>query len=278
VRLGLWEETIGLNLRAAATGAHAAREHRGDYTYQIHAMDYLRYAYLQRGLASAARALQDELRDVPAAPAEEIAFNRAYFHGRTAIELQQWSEAAALPIPDLAPSWLSEIFWARTIGAARSGQLIAARENLTKLRDSVGALFAGRPGGSSTAAEMPIAQLEAEAWVAFVAGNSQQAISYLRLAANRESAEGGESVKVPAGEMLAEVFFEMRRFNDSLKAFEAVLRAAPNRFNALLGAARVADALGRAERARGYYRQLLDVAAPDADRPELDAAKASLSN
>src|SRR5882672_1327920 len=63
VRLGMWEETIALNLRAAASGAHAAMEHRGDYTYQIHAMDYLRYAYLQRGMESKALALQNELSD-----------------------------------------------------------------------------------------------------------------------------------------------------------------------------------------------------------------------
>ena len=71
VRLGLWAETIALNLRAAASGAHAAMDHRGDYTYQIHAMDFLRYAYLQRGLESKAGALQDEPSDVPAASDKE---------------------------------------------------------------------------------------------------------------------------------------------------------------------------------------------------------------
>src|SRR5713101_8455415 len=144
VRLGMWEETIALNLRAAASGAHAAMEHRGDYTYQIHAMDYLRYAYLQRGLESRARALQDELSRVPAASDNEKMADRAYFAGRTAIELHRWSEAAALPIPNLPPSWLSDAFWARAIGAARRGDVTGARQNLVRLQEKDRALQTGR--------------------------------------------------------------------------------------------------------------------------------------
>src|SRR4029450_3980279 len=108
VRLGLWEETIALNLRAAASGAHAAMEHRVDYPYQVHAMHYLRYAYLQRGMESKARELLDDLDGVPAAPDKEKLADRADFAGRIAIELHRWSEAARLPTPKLDASWLSE--------------------------------------------------------------------------------------------------------------------------------------------------------------------------
>jgi tetratricopeptide (TPR) repeat protein len=273
VRLGLWEETIALNLRAAASGAHAAMEHRGDFTYQIHAMDYLRYAYLQRGMESKARALHDELSDVPAASDNEKLANRAYFAGRTAIELHRWSEAAALPISNLPLSWLSDTFWARAIGAARSGNVDSARENLVRLRDSVRALQAGRDAGSQRAREMPITQLEAEAWVAFAENNSDQALNYLRRAADRETADGAESVAVPAREMLADLLLEMKRPDESLSAYQSVLQAAPNRFDALLGAARAADTLGVAAQARDYYRQLIAVAAADADRPEVETAR-----
>jgi hypothetical protein len=51
---------------------------------------------------------------------------------------------------------------------------------------------------------------------------------------------------------------------------------APNRFDALLGAARAADALGVTAQARDYYGQLIAVAAPDADRPEIETARAYL--
>ena len=276
VRLGLWEETIALNLRAAASGAHATMEHRGDYTYQIHAMDYLRYAYLQRGMEAKARALHDELSDVPGAPDNEKMADRAYFAGHTAIELHRWTEAAALSIPNLGPSWLSDTFWARTIGAARSGDRGSARENLVRFRESLRALQAGREAGSQSAPEMPITQLEAEAWVAFAEGNSDQALTYLRRAADREAADGGESVAVPAREMLADLLLEMKRPAESLNAYQSVLNAAPHRFDALLGAARAADALGDAAQARDYYAQLIAVVAADTDRPEIETARAYL--
>ena len=276
VRLGLWEEVIALNLRAATSGAHAAMEHRGDYTYQIHAMDYLRYAYLQRGLESKAWALLDELNDVPAAPEKEKLADRADFAGRMAIELHRWSEAAMLPIPNLDASWLSETFWARAIGAARSGDVRSARENLVRLRESVGALQVGRPAGSAGTAEIPILQQEAEAWVAFADGKTDLALNQLRRAADRETADGGESVAVPARELLGDLLFEMKRPAESLTEYQSVLTSAPNRFNALLGAAHAADALGLASKVRDYYRQLIAVAAPDADRPEIEVARVYL--
>jgi tetratricopeptide (TPR) repeat protein len=250
-------------------------EHRGDYTYQIHAMDYLRYAYLQRGMEAKAQALGDELTDVPAAPDNEKIVTRSYFAGRTAIELHRWPEAAALPIPNLSPSWLSDAFWARAIGAARSGDVGAARQNLVSLRESVRALLAGRVAGSQPA-EIPIMQQEAEAWVAFAEGNSDQALKYLRRAADREAADGGESVAVPARQMLADLLLELKRPREALSTYQAVLKAAPNRFDALLGAARAADALGMDAQVQEYYRQLIAVAAPDADRPEVETARTYL--
>jgi tetratricopeptide (TPR) repeat protein len=277
VRLGLWEEVIALNVRAAASGAHAAMEHRGDYTYQIHAMDFLRYAYLQRGMESKARTLHDELSNVPAAPESEKLADRAYFAGRTAVELHRWSEAASLPVPNLDPSWLADAFWARTIGAARMGDVDAARENLVKLRESTRALQAGRDAGAQLESEMPIAQQEAEAWVALAEGDNDRGLTLLRNAAERESADGGESVAVPAREMRADALLEMNRFAESLDGYASVLREAPNRFNALLGAARAADALGMAAQARDYYQRLIAVAAADADRPEVETARALLA-
>jgi hypothetical protein len=277
VRLGLWEETIALNLRAAVSGAHAAIEHRGDYTYQIHAMDYLRYAYLQLGLESKARALSDELSHVPAASDNEKMADRTYFAGLTAIELHRWPEAAALPLPPLPRSWLTDAFWARAIGAARGGDVGAARQNLASLRENLRVRLAGRDAGSRRESEMPISQQEAEAWIAFAEGNSNQALTYLRRAADREAAAGGESVAVPAREMLADLLFELNRPREALSAYQTVLKAAPNRFDALLGAARAADALGVTAQAQDYYRQLMAVAAPTADRPEVEAARAYLA-
>ena len=103
-----------------------------------------------------------------------------------------------------------------------------------------------------------------------------KADAIVRRAADREAADGGESVAVPAREMLADLLLELKRPREALSAYQAVLKAAPNRFDAMLGAARAADALGMDAQVREYYRQLVTVAAPDADRPEIATARAYL--
>ena len=81
---------------------------------------------------------------------------------------------------------------------------------------------------------------------------------------------------MPAVELLSDFVVELKGPREALSAYQAVLKAAPNRFNAMLGAARAADALGMDAQAREYYRQLVTVAAPDADRPEIEKARAEL--
>ena len=56
-------------------------------------------------------------------------------------------------------------------------------------------------------------------------------------------------------------------------AYKVVLVEAPNRFDALLGAAQASQAAGDTHSARDYYSQLLKIADPAADRPELKEAR-----
>jgi hypothetical protein len=76
----------------------------------------------------------------------------------------------------------------------------------------------------------------------------------------------------PAREMLAEMLALQNRPAESLKAYEAVLKVAPNRFNAVYGAACAAEAAGNAGAARIYFRKLTEFAVGD-ERPELVAAR-----
>jgi hypothetical protein len=60
--------------------------------------------------------------------------------------------------------------------------------------------------------------------------------------------------------------------------FEATLRTAPNRFNALSGAAHAAKLNGDGEKAKGYYAKLLATCShADGDRPELQDARSLLA-
>jgi len=112
-----------------------------------------------------------------------------------------------------------------------------------------------------------------EAWLAFAEGRAEDAIAGLRRVADQEDANGGESVSVPAREMLGDLLFEMKRPADALETYTAALRHAPNRFNSVYGAARSAQALGNDVEAEDSFRRLLSIAAEDADRPEIREAK-----
>ena len=62
---------------------------------------------------------------------------------------------------------------------------------------------------------------------------------------------------------------------ESLAEYESVLKIAPNRFNALYGAASAADAAGDSGTAGSYFRKLTRMAVSD-ERPELKMARERL--
>ena len=70
------------------------------------------------------------------------------------------------------------------------------------------------------------------------------------------------------------MLLEVKRPAEALREFEAALRAAPNRFRSLYGAARAAELAGDVERASEYYSKLVEVCRlVDTERAELREAK-----
>jgi hypothetical protein len=276
-RLGLWQESISSNIAATAAAAHASEMHQSESHYQTHAMDFLDYAYLQSGQEAKARALSAEEMTVPGSGEREKADHRAVVDARNAIELHRWKEAAELAIPGRRSSQ-DTTYWARAIGAARSGEAASAKSDVDKLKEVV----AHREGeakatGCDVSSEKATDLREAEAWLAYVQGDSPKAIEWLRAAADREDAKGLESTTMPAREMLADLYAELQRPDDALEAYKTVLAEAPNRFDALLGAAQASQAAGDRHSARGYYEQLLKIVDRAADRPEVQDAKSYLA-
>jgi tetratricopeptide (TPR) repeat protein len=275
-RLGLWQESIASNIAATAAAAHASEIHQSEAHYQTHAMEFLDYAYLQSGQEAKARALSAEEMTVPGSGEGEKADHRAVVDARNALELHRWKEAAELAIPERRNSQ-DIIYWARAIGAARSGDVASAKSDVDKLTEAV----AHREGeskatGNDVSAEKATDLREAEAWLAYAQGDSARAIELLRAAADREDAIGLESTTMPAREMLGDLLLELKMPSDAMEAYKAVLVEAPNRFDALLGVAQASQAAGDARSARDYYSQLLKIADPAADRPELKEVKSYL--
>jgi tetratricopeptide (TPR) repeat protein len=102
-RLGLWPEAIRSNLDAkAAAKAHAVRNRMpGAWDEQLHAMDYLAYAYLQSAQDKHARGLLDELNKIQRVdpPNFKVAYAFTAIPARYALERRRWADAAKLPLP-----------------------------------------------------------------------------------------------------------------------------------------------------------------------------------
>jgi len=273
VRLGLWQDSINSNIAANASGAHAAEMHLAESHYQTHAMDFLSYSYLQSGQEAKAREVIEHTDHVVGANEESKAEHRAYFTARTAMELHRWKEAAALPIPAARKDWLDTVYWARAVGAARSGDAAGAETDVKELMQLVADREKrARKKGYGVSNEKATDLREAEGWLAFAKGKPDEALQELRAAADHQDKNGGESVSVPAREMLADMLLDLKRPADALAEYKTVLKNSPNRFNALFSAAQAAASINSPatdNERDAYYQHLLGICGLGADRPEM---------
>ena len=273
-RLGLWQDSIQSNL--ASSGAAARETMNGDNQseYQMHALVFLDYAYLQSGQAGKARDLLDQVAKVPGVSSKQIPGRVAYFEGKNAIELHRWDEAEGLQIrsPDLDMT-----YWARTIGAARLRKPGLSLENFNKLREILDPQEkAPADAGGQCDPNVSIELKEAQAWLFFAQGRMESAITTMRSAAEEDEKKGVDSLAIPARELLADLLFETHDPEEALRQYEAALEYSPNRFDAVYGAARSARFSGHRQRAEKYYRNLLSICGPEADRPEIQEAQSYL--
>jgi tetratricopeptide (TPR) repeat protein len=294
-RLGLWQEAIRSNLDAEASAkSHAVRNHlSGVWDEQFHAMDYLVYAYLQGAQDKHAKGVLDELNKIPKAEPEtfKVAYAVAAIPARYALERRRWDEAAKLKLPTLGAfpwqrfRWAeAHIHFARAIGAARTGDTAAARQDVEKLAAIQQALVKSQgevKGDYDWATQVDIQRQVASAWLAHAEGHDDDALRLMRAAADLDDTTDKHPVTpgaiLPAREQLGELLLELKQPVAALQEFETSLGQAPNRFNGLYGAARAARLAADQNRAKTYYGKLLVLCRQaDSSRPELEEAKAFL--
>lgn len=288
-RLGLWDESIQSNLVSEATAnALVAKLHPGAASFDaLHALDYLEYAYLQIGQDEKAKHVMD--RALASVAFDEPNFAAAYalaaIPARYAIERRQWSDAARLEVPKLPLPWEKYAYvpaithFARAIGAARSGKTAAAQEALTQLTSTRDILAKAPPAGPyDWAGLVESLRLAAAGWIAQSLGKPVEAVGLLRQAADLQDKVGKHPVTpgeiVPARELLADLLLAQGQPAEALKEYELDLKAAPNRFNGLYGAARAADLAGDTAASRKLFAQLVaQCGAAGEGRPELLEAR-----
>lgn len=280
-RLGLWEDSIEGNIASSqAARDYAGRFYEGGTTMDdLHAMDYLMFAYQQTARDSEARALLDHLEEIrEIVPGNDFAsaYAIAAMPARDCVERKAWKEAIGLEVPHRAfvarfPFALAHIEFARAVGAARTGELETAERTvreLARLRDSVEDLKF-----QWWTDQIEIQRLAAEAWLAHARDRHTEAEELFRKAATIEDKAGTHPVTpgqiLPVREQLGEMLLEIGKPSEAFAEFERSLEAFPRRFHSHLGAARAAGRIGRHDSAREHASALIEMAGERAERPGL---------
>jgi tetratricopeptide (TPR) repeat protein len=240
-RLGMWNESVASNQAAR----RAAREH-GDVGEELHAMDYLTYAFLQLGRNDDAAAVVEDLRQMSGLQGQQfkVGYAATAMPVRLAVERRNWQAAAAIDAASNTPPEVNALaIWARAIGLARLGRSKGASGELQHLRETEQQLRSS--GRGYWADQVAIEISESNAWIALAEGD--EAFAKKRMT---EAAELEDSIEklpltpgpiVPAREQLGDLLLELKQPDEALKQFEASLQQSPGRRNALLGARTAAE-------------------------------------
>jgi len=276
-RLGYWQEDIEVNVASVA-----AAERTHSTGHELHALDFLNYAYLQTGqnakakeaIAKAAAIKQmEDMQDMQ----EYLEYARVGFPATYVLETRDWKAAVNLEVPEGIHSQVTTIaYWTHAVGAGHLHDAKTAETALQQYNDAVEKM-------KGTKYEYMIQYMdtnreEIRAWLAFANGKNDEAVTIMRSVADKQDSLGKGEVELPAREMLADMLLETKQYEAALAEFENSMKVDPNRFNGLYGAAKAAELAKQPEKAHRYYAQLLkNCEGSNSDRPELARARERLA-
>ena len=284
-RLGDWNSVIGRNLRAAEAALEYPAGDHGEFVWDEfpHAIEYLVYAYLQRGADDEAATQVKRLHGAARLePTFKTAFHLASTPARYALERRAWNEAELLVPREPATLDWDRFAWpeaitqfARGLGAAHRGHINEAKAAGQRL-DALEA--ATRAAGEELfARNIEVLHLELSAWVAHAEGQRESSVTLMREAADLEASTPKHAVTpgptLPAHEQLGDLLMEQNQPGEALAAYQQSMEFYPKRFNGLLGAARAARALGDESQARTFYQQFLELANDGTRQPAVEEAQ-----
>jgi len=268
--VGLWEESIASNASAI--------EIQPDY---YHAADFSVYAYLQLAQDAKAKALTEKslaTADRGDRPVTFVNFTaRNAMPARCVLERADWAAAAALPFtPSQYPQPDSLTRFTRGLGMARSGDLAGARAEIEAIKALRAALEKSNQSYWADRSEEQM--LAISAFIALKEGARDQAVKFMRAAADGEDGSvkhvAMENRLYPMRELYGDLLLESGQPAAALAEYETALQQTPNRYRALLGIARSANAAGDRTKATAYYGKLVDLAKnADTERPETRESK-----
>ncbi len=257
---------------------------KGHWDEELHGLDYLVYAYLQKGENDLAKSQWDYLKTITdVSPVNfKVAYAFAAIPSRYLLENKSWNEAANLKIYPANLPWKNFpwqeaiVHFTRLLGSVHIGNIDSAKAELKELNLIYDALM--KQKDSYKAGQVQIQIKTSEAWMQFKEGNNDEALKLMNFAADMEDKTEKHPVTpgevIPARELLADMLLQMNQPEKALEAYEADLKKHPNRFNGLYGAGLAAEKAGNPKKAGFYYQQLLTFVSPvNSNRPELTSIK-----
>jgi tetratricopeptide (TPR) repeat protein len=287
-RVGDWRASIKANLASAAAARKIAQP-----VDELHADDYLVYAYLQTADEDAAAGVVNSAAEVFSQFHPEVLLNgagspmtaylaHAAIPARYALERRSWTEAATLkPLASPFPQTEAITYFARGLGAARQNDADAARSAVQSLETCRNRLDSMHESYWSN--QVKIQQQVLTAWIAHTDGKPSDALAAMRIAAEwedqTEKSAATPGPLAPAREQLGDLLLELKHPAEAQKEFESTLTREPNRFWALYGAAEAARQTGNHDLANKYFEQLIGVVQPGGhpERREIQEARAEIA-
>ena len=288
-RLGDWDGVIRGNLLAADAALEYPAGDYGEFVWDEfpHAIEYLVYAYLQKGADDLAAAQLQRLQSTARLePSFKTAFHLASTQARYALERRDWNAAVLIvPREPVTLDW-DRFAWpeaiarfARGLAAAHLGkfdEVRAEREQLHALEDAM-----RKAGEDLFARNIQLLGLELNAWRAHMEGKEEASVALMVEASELEASTPKHAVTpgptLPADELLGDLLMEQEQPAAALVAYQRSMERYPRRFNSLLGAARAARTLRDEALARNLYQEFLAVADGGTRHPALMEAKSYLA-
>jgi len=289
-RLGIWDESISSNILSAESSRCYTQTTEIDDSYfeELHAIDYLVYAYLQAGDNINAEKQYDLIKEMKTFyPANILAaiYPITSIPSRLALENKDWKRAASLELPEIDLNW-NEFPWQKAIlhfskalGAAHIDDFKTVEKEIETLKSLKQYIIDQKDVTKTIQIKQIAIQVKtAEAWLAFKKGDKKEGLALMKEAAIMESKTSKHPVTpgdvLPADELLGDMLMEAHQFSEALEAYEISLKSHPNRFNGLFGAALAAKKSGNQEKAILYFKQFVELTKDsNSDRKEVEEAE-----
>ncbi len=274
-RLGIWEESVQSNLLSVESSRcyTQAAALSGSYFEELHATDYLVYAYLQKGDNTRAEEQYQLIKGIKSFYPSNITaaiYPVTAIPARLALENKNWEQAANLSLQDIGLDW-EKFPWqkaihhfAKALGAAHTKDFPVVEEEIEILKKLHQNLVAQNDRTKSIQVKQVEIQIKTgQAWLSFIKGDKEKGLTLMQEAVEIEETTSKHPITpgdvLPAIELLGDMLLAMNQPEEALIAYEENLKKHPERFNGISGAAIAAKQSGNKEKANQYFKQLIEL-------------------